>query len=182
MIEDDLFSLLDSILHPLGATSEDGDESRVPPLDVLGYYARSVQISSIPVLGRGLSIVAVCRQPVDVGFASDGYRDLMERLALVVNTRFPPIRKGRGLTLGMTVVVTTPEPIGPDEDAALARVLEPVIRTRAVPLGIFRLNLGQEAVSFALKRGPGDVFPEPDALADAFSARLRRFVPLLEME
>ena len=181
MIEEDLFELMDSILHPLGAASEDGDESRVPPLDVLGYYARSVRVSAIPILGRGLSVVAVCRQPVDVGLAGDGYRRLIERLALVVNTRFPPIRKGRGLTLGLTVVVTTPEPIGPDEDAALAKVLDPVARTRAVPLGVFRLNLGQEAVSFALKRGPADLFPEPNALADAFSTKFRRFVPLMEM-
>ena len=181
MIEDDLFSLMDAVLHPLGAASEAGDESREPPLDVLGYYARPVRASMIPILGRGLSVVAVCRQPVDVGFARDGYRALVERLALVVNTRFPPVKKGRGVLLGMTAVVATPEPIGPDEDAALERVLGPVPRTRAVPLGVFRVNLGQEAVSFALRRGPADLFPEPEALADALSVRLRRFVPLLDM-
>lgn len=181
MIEDEFFELMDSILHPLGAATEPGDESREPPLEVLGYYARPMRVSSLPIVGRGLSVVAVCRQPIDVGIASGGYRRLMERVAMVVNTRFPPIRKGVGLTLGLTVVVTTPEPIGPDEDAILARALEPVARTRVVPFGVFRVNLGQEAVSFALKKGPENLFPEPDALADTFSGRFRRFLPLMEM-
>ena len=178
MTEDDLFELMDSVLHPLGSASETGDELRGPDLDVLGYYARPVRVSALPIVGRGLSVVAVCRQPIDVGFAGEGYRELIERLARVVNTRFSPLR--RGLTLGMTVVVATPEPIGPDEEAALAKTLEPVLRARAVPLGVFRINLGQEAVSLALRRGPAGMFPEPDALADAFSTRLRRFLPILE--
>ncbi|MDB5353533.1 MAG: hypothetical protein JWN86_4780 [Planctomycetota bacterium] len=180
MIEEDLFELLDSVLSPLGARSEDGDESRDRPLDVLRYYVRPVRLSALPIVGRGLSVVAVCRQPIDVGMVGDGYRKLIERLARVVNTRFPPIRRGRGLTLGMTAVVTTPEPIGPEDDAILARILDPVSRARAVPLGVLRVNLGQEAVSFSLRRGPLGVFPEPEAVADALSARLRRFVPLLE--
>lgn len=180
MIEDDLFELLDSVLTPLGATGEDGDESSDPPLDILRYYVRPIRLSSFPILGKGLSVVAVCRQPIDLGIASDGYRSLITRLSRVVNTRFPPIRKGRGILLGMTAVVTTPEPIGPEDDAMLARALSPVSRSRSVPLGILRVNLGQEAVSFSLKRGPIGAFPEPEALADAISVRLRRFVPFLE--
>src|SRR4051794_4902001 len=38
MTEDDLFALMDSILPPLGAESEAGDESPIPPLEILGYY------------------------------------------------------------------------------------------------------------------------------------------------
>lgn len=181
MIEDDLFTLMDSVLHPLESLSEPGDESRDPPLDILAYYVRSVRVSAIPILGRGLSVIAVCRQPIDVGFSSNGYRTLMERLAVIVNTRFPPIRRGRGLMLGLTTVVTTPEPIGPDDDSGLSKILDPVARTRVVPLGIYRINLGQEALSFSLKRGPEDLFPEPEVLADAFSTKLRRFVPLMDM-
>jgi hypothetical protein len=181
MTEDDLFALMDSVLHPLGATSAPGDGSRTPPLDVLAYYARAIRLSPIPILGRGLSIVAVCRQPIDVGISKNGYRSLIERLAIVVNTRFPPVLRGRGLTLGLTAVVITPEPVQPDDDAALSQALDPVRRTRAVPLGVFRINLGQEALSFSLKRGPEGLFPEPELLADAFATKLRRFVPLVEM-
>ncbi len=181
MTEDDLFELMDSVLHPLGSASEAGDEVRGPDLDVLGYYARPIRLSALPIVGRGLSVVALCRQPIDIGLAGNGYRGLIERLARVVNTRFPPVRRGRGLMLGMTIVVATPEPIGVDEEAILAKTLGPVARTRAVPLGVFRINLGQEAVSLALLRGPEGLFPEPDALADAFSTRLRRFLPILEL-
>ncbi len=79
------------------------------------------------------------------------------------------------------MVVVTPEPIGPEDDAALSRALEDLPRMRAVPLGLFRVNLGQEACSFALRRGPENLFPEPDALADAFAEKLRRFAPRLEI-
>lgn len=180
MTEDDLFELMGSVLKPLGAETEAGDESRDPPLEILAYYARPVRLSAIPILGRGVGVTAVCRQPIDVDFQRAGYRPLIERVALVTNTRFPPLRKGRGLLLGLTIVALTPEPIGPDEEKRLDAALGAVARTRAVPLGLIRINLGQEAVSFALRSGPADVFPEPAALADAFSARLRRFVPLLE--
>ena len=181
MIEDDLFALLDSVLNPLGAIAEDGDESRSPPLEILRYYVRPVRVSSLPILGRGLGVVAVARQPVDVSLGQAGYRPLIERLAIAVNTRFPPIRNGRGLTLGMTAVIATPEPIGPEDDAILAGILGPVPRCRAVPLGIIRVNLGQEAVSLSLKRGPKGLFPEGEAIADALSSRLRRFLPLMEI-
>jgi hypothetical protein len=182
MIEDDFFELTDAILEPLGSKIEPGDELREPPIDVLRYYVRPVRVSSVPFLGRGISVVAVCRQPIDIGFSSIGYRTLIERLASVVNTRFPPIKKGRGLTLGMTAIVTTPEPIGADEDPVLAKVLEPIPRNRAFPLGVFRINLGQEAVSFAIKRATDGLFSEPDLLADAYAAKLRRFVSLIQFE
>lgn len=173
MIEDDLFDMIGSALTPIGCSSEPGDELREPPLEVLRYYVRPIRLSAIPILGRGVSVVAVARQPVDV--AIDDYPRLVERLAKVINTRFPPIRRGRGLMLGFTAVVTTPEPIGPEDDAKLDRAMALLPRHRAVPLGLLRVNLGQEAVAFALRRGPSDSFPEPDTLADAFSLRLRRY-------
>ena len=181
MIEEDLFELLDSVLKPLGATIEDGDESRSPPLEVLRYYVRPVRLSAVPIVGRGLSVVAVARQPIDVAMGREGYRALVERLAGVVNTRFPPIRAGRGLTLGLSAVIATPEPIAAGDEAVLGLVLDPVPRNRVVPLGVLRLNLGQEALAIAMRRGPDGLFPEGEAMADALSLRLRRFLPLLEM-
>ncbi len=179
MLADDLQELMGSVLIPLGCSTEPGDEMREPPLEVLNYYTRGVKLSAVPILGRGLSVVAVVRQPIDVSIRD--YTRLVERLAKVINTRFPPIRGGRGLTLGFTAVVTTPEPILPEDDASLDLAMaSPGLRNRAVPLGIFRVNLGQEAIAFSLRRGPGNLFPEPEALADAFSVRLRRFAKLID--
>ena len=36
-------------------------------------------------------------------------------------------------------------------------------------------------MSLALVRPPGGLFPEPEALTDALTERLRRFVPLMEL-
>ena len=48
-------------------------------------------------------------------------------------------------------------------------------------MGLIRVNLGQEALSFALASGPADIFSEPTALADALTPHFRRFVPLIEV-
>jgi hypothetical protein len=89
-----------------------------------------------------------------------------------------------GLVIGLTVLVLTPEPIGPDDDATLGQILGGLsarrTRTRAVPLGLLRVNLGQEALAFALVPGPAGLFAEPEALADALSLHLRRFVQLID--
>ena len=98
---------------------------------------------------------------------------------MAAHGRYPPWPRGRGLVLGLTAIVVTPEPIGPDEDAALGCVLSRPNQSRIVPLGLIRLNLGQEVMSFALSPTPGDLFPEPAALADALSEVFRRHVPLL---
>ena len=180
MLEDDLFAILDRILGPLGSAAAEGEEFRDPPLDVRRYFARPVRLGRLPVLGRALSVVAVVRQPVDLALAGDGYRSLVRRVALAAGAYFPPVWRGHGLALGLTTLVLTPEPIGPDDDAALQRALVRPPRTRAVPFGLFRINLGQEAMALALARGPAGLFPEPEALSDALTARLRRFVPRLE--
>jgi hypothetical protein len=181
MIEDDLFAIIDPVLRESGAIPEEGEEFRAPPLDVLRYYRRPVRLHWVPVLGRALSVVAVVRQPVDVGLTTADYQRFLTRLAMAVNGRFPPWRGDRGLVVGLTTVVLTPEPITPEDDAILGTALGPLARTRAVRLGILRVNLGQEALAFALASGPDRLFPEPELLADALTPRLRRFVPLLEM-
>ena len=165
---------------------------------MLRYYYRPVRLHWVPLLGRASSVVAVVRQPVDIGFRPDDYRRFLTRLALAVNGRFPPWigrwprpwLRGRdgsaagGLVIGLTVLVLTPEPIGPDDDAMLGQVLGGLsarrTRTRAVPLGLLRVNLGQEALAFALAPGPAGLFAEPEALADALSLHFRRFVQLID--
>jgi hypothetical protein len=185
MTEDAFFDLIDPVARGLGSVSEPGEEFRAPALDVLRYYARPVRLSGVPVLGRGLSVVAVARQPVDVGLSAGDYTRFLTRLAMAVNGRFPPWGLGwrhAGVVLGMTVAVLTPEPIGPGDDDVLRSVVtgRPLPRQRAVPMGVLRVNLGQEALAFALASGPADAFPEPAALADALTTHLRRFVPLVE--
>jgi hypothetical protein len=200
MIEDRLFEIIDPVLRAAGAVVEEGEEYRTPPLDVLRYYRRPVRLHWAPLLGRASSVVAVVRQPVDVGFRPEDYRTFLTRLTMAVNGRFPPwtwpgrrprsgspLRSGAagGLVIGLSALILTPEPIGPDDDAILGQVLAGFsavrTRTRAVPMGLLRLNLGQEALAFALAPGPDRLFPEPEDLADALSLHFRRFVPLMDV-
>ncbi|HEX8200322.1 MAG TPA: hypothetical protein VF590_07535 [Isosphaeraceae bacterium] len=180
MIDEDLFARIDPVLRTLGSVPDVGEEFREPPLDILRYYRRPVRLSWLPVLGRASSVVAVVRQPRDVGFSSDGYRRLLNRLALAASGRYPPWGTG-GSVLVLTVIVLTPEPIAPDDDATMRGILggPARTRTRAVPLALIRLNLGQEAMAYALATGPEGLFPEPEALADALTPHFRRFVPVL---
>src|SRR5829696_8340815 len=137
MIEDDFFAIVDPILRSAGSTAEDGEEYREPSLDVLRYYRRPVRLHWVPWLGRALAVVAVARQPVDVGLSAADYRRFLTRVAMAVNGRFPPWRGHRGLVIGLTSLVLTPEPIGPDDDAILSKAVgpSPLGRTRAVPFG-----------------------------------------------
>ena len=181
MMEDDVFALIDPVLRAVGSLPEPGEEFHAPALDVLRYYRRPVRWHWLPVVGRGLGIVAIVRQPVDLGFTTEHQRTLLTRLAMAVNGRFPPwdVRRG-GLVIGLTTIVLTSEPIGPEDDARLGTLLGRLARHRAVPLGMLRVNLGQEALSFALATDPDRLFPEPVLLADALTPHFRRFVPLLE--
>ncbi len=179
MLEERLFELIDPVLRQAGATLEYGEEFRQPPLDILRYYRRSLRWSSIPIVGRAVSVVAVVRQPVDIELSEDGYARLLTRLAQAVCSRFPP---WKGLAIGLTCLVLTPEPIAPGDDAVLGRVLGGSLRKfRVVPVGLIRINLGQEATSFALTTSTDQLFTEPIRLADLLSEHLRRFVPLIEM-
>jgi hypothetical protein len=182
LLEEQLFEIVDPILVSQKLREEPGEEFREPPLDILRYYRRPVRLHWLPMLGRAQSVVAVVRQPVDVGVAGSpgDYRAFLARLAMAVNGRFPPGRRLGWGSIGLTVVVLTPEPIAAEDDARLEAALKAPSRSRVVTLGLIRLNLGQEAMSFQLAGGPDDLFPEPIALADELTARFRRFVPLFD--
>jgi hypothetical protein len=180
MTEDDFFAIIDPPLRSLGSTPEVGEEFATPPLDVLRYYRRTVRLHWIPLLGNALSLVAVVRQPTDIGINGDDYRRLATRVAMAVNSRFPPWRRRSGLAVGIALVVLTPEPIAPEDDAILGGILGQSGRSRGVLMGVLRVNLGQEAISFALAPGPDGLFPESESLADALTPRFRRFVPLIK--
>jgi hypothetical protein len=179
MLEDQFIDLIEPVLRELGSVREAGESFREPPLDVLGYYPRKVRIGRVPLLGRALGVVMIVRQPVDVEGTQDGYHRLLTRLAMAANGRFPP---WQGLVIGLTVVVLTPEPIAPGDDAMLRQVLDTKLRRmRAVPFGLLRVNLGQEALALAVNSSPDGIFPEPTRLADLLCEHLRRFVPLIEI-
>jgi hypothetical protein len=178
MIEDQFIELIEPILLDGRSVRDVGEEFRQPPLDVLCYYRRGLRLFRVPLLGRAQSIVMVVRQPVDVEGTNAGYERLLKRLALAANSRYPP---WRGMVAGLTALVLTPEPIGPGDDAMLREVLAKKLRRmRVVPFGLFRVNLGQEAVSMAIHTDPDGRFTEPVRLADGLCSRFRRFVPLLE--
>ena len=181
MTNEALFEQIDGVLKPLGGVVEEGEEFASPPLDILRYTRRPTRLHWVPVLGLGQGIVAVVRQPVDLGSSPEHCRGLLNRVALAVNGRFPPSIR-TGAAIGLPVVTLTPEPIGVGDEAVLAKVVDgrTLPRVRSVPLGLFRVNLGQEAFAYALAAGPEGVFPEPLALADVLSQSLRRFVPLME--
>ena len=178
MTEDAFIELIEPILREAGSVLEAGEEFREPPLDVLRYYPRIVRMNWMPVIGRGLGVVVLARQPVDIDGSRAGYGRLLNRLAMAANGRFSP---RHGLVIGLTAVVLTPEPIGTGDDAMLREVLDVKLRRmRVVPFGLFRLNLGQEAMAMALNASPDDLFREPGLLADALCEHFKRFVPLIE--
>src|SRR4051812_13937468 len=90
MIDDQLFDRIDPILRTLGATPEEGEEFRDPALDVLRYYRRPVKLGIVPLLGRGVSVIAVVRQPIDIGLTDTDYVKLLTRVAMAASGRFPP--------------------------------------------------------------------------------------------
>jgi hypothetical protein len=178
MIEDRFIELIDPILRDSGSALEEGEEFREPPLDVLRYYRRTVTLNWIPVLGKSLSVVTVVRQPVDVDLSRTAYERFLARVAMAANGRFPP---WRGLVIGLTVLVLSGEPIGPDDDAMLGQVLGIKLRRmRVVPFGLVRINLGQDAIALALRKDPHGLFTEPGRLADALCDQFRRYVPAFE--
>jgi hypothetical protein len=178
VIQDRLFELIDAAVLPSGARPDPGEDIPSLPMEVLRYYRRKVRWSRTPILGQGQSILAVVRQPQDIAFSQSGYVALLRRLAGAASGRFPP---WGGLSLGLTTLAITPELLAPGEDEILAKVLLTSLRRyRTVALGLLRVNLGQEAVTFALRKAPGGLFPEPLALADSLSEHLQRFVPLFE--
>lgn len=180
MIVEELIDLIDPALAAVGFRDDEGEEFAQPPLDVVRYYHREVKVHWLPGIGRSRGVVAVVRQPVDLAGTEAGYRALMQRLSRAVGGRFPPGRKFGWGGIGLTAIVATPEPIGAEDDAFLVRSLTRPPRSRALPMGIIRVNLGQEAMAFQVTQGPDDLFPEAVRLADVMSTRFRRFVPLFD--
>jgi hypothetical protein len=179
LTEESLFEVMDQAVGPAGASSEPGEEYVRPALDVRRYYRRPVRWNGVPILGRALSVVAVVRQPMELSFSDPGYKDLLVRASMAAGGRFS---FWKGAVIGLTVVVLTSEPIGPGDDAILGQALGHSLRRyRAVPFGLIRINLGQEAFAFALRESPERLFSEAHTLADRLSESLRRFVPLLEL-
>jgi hypothetical protein len=179
LIEERLYELIDPVLHAAGAVVEAGEEFRDPDLEVRRYYRRAVRWNAVPLIGRGLSVIAVARQPVDIAFSDAGYEQLLRRLAEAASSRFPP---WQGTVIGLTALVFTAEPIGRGDEATLERALSVSLRKyRVIPFGLFKINLGQEAIAWSLKGSPDQLFPEPVRIADALGEHLRRFVPLLEV-
>jgi hypothetical protein len=182
LLEDQLLDLIEPIVKALGARAEPGEDYREPPLDVVRYFRRPVKLHWLPMIGRAQSVVAVVRQPVDVGISgpSKDYKTFFDRLTRAVNGRFPPCQKLGWGSIGLTIVALTPEPIAAEDDALLKTALEKTKRSRVVPLGVVRVNLGQEAMAFQLAGGSDDLFPEPIQIADAMTLQFRRFVPLFD--
>jgi hypothetical protein len=178
MLIDDLIDLLDQALHDPERKLGPGVESQQPPLTIVRFYARAVRLGCLPILGRSQSIVVVATQPSDLSPTGEGLRAVMERVARVTSLRYPP---WRGASLALTCVVVSTTPIEPDDDLRLAGSLVDLPRYRCVPLGLFRLNLDQEAMTMALRRGPNGLYGEPEIVAEALAARFRRFVPRVEI-
>jgi hypothetical protein len=183
MLETDLLRSIEPSLSALGARWHDGEVFDDPPLAVLRYAVRPTRVSRVPLLGRALGVVAIVRQPIDLAFDAPGLRTLLSRLGRAAAYRFPQ-RTGPegGLALGLTAIVLTPEPIRPDDDGRLETALARPPAGRAVPVGLFRVNLGQECLALALRKSPRNAFPEPLAVAEALSAVLARHVPALPMD
>lgn len=178
---EEFLKALDDVLAREQMAVQPGEEFTSPPLDVLRYYARPVRLSRWPIVGRGMSVAAVVQQPNDTPQLG-GQAILMQRIAAAVHGRFPPWPRGHGLSLALSAIVCTTEPIRPDDDdGQRLRALGPAgsTRSRVVPLALFRVNLGQEAMTMAMAGGPGDLFPELDPLTEYLTGRFQRFLPLL---
>ncbi len=180
MVDDDLIALLDPILRETGHVREPGETYARPPLSVSCYYRRTVRLHWLPVLGRALGLVAVAREPADLPFSAEACGALWDRLSRAVNTRYPPFSRRSGMAVGLSAVVIAREPIRPEEEEILSRGLARPSRSRCVPLGLFRVNLEQEAVAWAIARGPGELYPEPLRIAEALGESLKRHVPRVD--
>lgn len=183
MTYEEYFDQISTLLEPLALRTDDGEDFRDPPLEVFRYEVRKVRLHWLPVLGRALGVVATVRQPDDLGFDPESYRQLLTRVARAAHGRYPPWPSGGpGLVIGLTTIVLTDDPIGLRDEQQLALALPTDQKSRVVPLGLFRINLEQEALAFAIGPSPRDLFPEPFVLADGLSTTLGRFVPPLELD
>lgn len=179
MTEHELTEKIDALLRPLGSERADGGVSERPSLVLAATWGRRVRLSRWPWIGRGQSVVALVKQPFDL-IGPGATLGTLRRAAEVVSGLYPP---NRGLSIGLTVLVLSDQPIVPDEEATLADALRSAgtTRQRAVPLGLFRINVRQGAMALTLAQGPDGLFPEPQALADGLCESLGQFVPRINL-
>lgn len=178
MTIEELLDLTEESLKSLKVRAEEGEVYRSPDLAVLLYLVRRVKLSRVPLLGRALSVVAVVKQPPDVGSGAEGYRALLARVARAAGSRFPPLQ---GFSIGLSTIILTDDAITTEDDRDLQAALEHLPRFRSVLMGAFRVNLEQQALSLAIMRGPDGLFSEPETLAEALTPHFRRYVPLMEL-
>lgn len=177
--EDELVSVLENALIAHGSRADIGEEFQRPELDVLRYFWKRVRLNRLPFVGHALSLVAVVRQPADLPATRAGSLALIGRIGAAINGRYPPWSRHSGLSVGLTVVIVSREPIAPGDEETLGSVLNGsrTLRSRAQPLAIVRVHLEDEAMAIALGAGPDGLFPEPKAVADALTPRLGRHLP-----
>jgi hypothetical protein len=119
--------LIECIEGGLRAVSLDrlpGDRYEDPELDVLLYLKRSLRLSGLPVIGRGLGIIGLIREPSDLQVETfEGASRIMTRATRAISTRFPPIRNGHGLAILSCLLITTSRPIAPHTETHLETLL-----------------------------------------------------------
>jgi hypothetical protein len=174
----DLLRLVDTALAPGAMLAHEGQAYQKPRLDVIRHYTRRVRTSWLPLVGRALSLVAVVEHPDDLTLDASGCRTLLERVGTVMSARHSPFE---GLSLAISTLVVTQNPIEPDDDPMLAKGLVPQPRLRMVPLALFKINLSDTTMAQSYRAGPGDLFPEPALLSDVLCRSLRRYVPFLDV-
>jgi len=178
MIEAEFLELVDNLLAPAGLAADGGETFSQPRLEILLYYRKPVKLGRLPLIGRGLSLVIVLRQAEDVEGDAPGLEQLLARAAMAVNGRYPP---WQGWVVGLVPLILTTAAITPADEEILPRLMaRPLPPRRVLLTGLFRINLNQEAVSFAITAGPANPFTEAELLADGLSQQLKRFLPLLE--
>ncbi len=178
MLEDDFLENWQKWLEEQGWKHEEGEEYRDPALDILGMGVKNIRLSRIPLFGRGLAVVAICRHPFDLSSDSSGLKQWTDRLAKAVNGRFPPWKVKRPGAILLIAVQLTPEPIKDADEERLKSVLGHWTGTRVVPAALVRINLGQGAMASILAEGLPRDLPEIGRLLDGWSAKFQRFVPM----
>ena len=152
MLEDQFIELIDPLLLEGLGRRDRGRVSRAAAVRAAVLPPPSGRLNRVPIFGEAHSVVMV--DPAAGRHRRNEGRSerLLTRLAMAANGRFPP---WRGLVIGLTAIVLTPEPIEPADDAMLREVLGVKLgRMRVVPFGLIRVNLGQEAIALAIQSEP----------------------------
>jgi hypothetical protein len=122
-------------------------------------------------------VVAVARMPADLRGYKARDRELVSRASHVARFRYP---RRQGLTIGLSLVTVSDEPIGTEDDSRLADALSQPPRFGCLPLCAVLLNLSHRVMALALRRGPEGLFTEPEDVIDALAPHFSRYVPLMD--